>query len=319
MVKEVRKVISFGKSSFVVSLPKKWVTRHNVEKGSVLYLSEHDNSIILTTHEQPEDEEKSITIDIKDYDSYQIQRLINSAYISNYREIKLVGKNLRNMSEQVLDIIHNLIALEVLEFDSTQISTKDFLDMNKIDIIEIVRKMDIVTRSMVKDMLLCFEDDLSKNIKLRDKDVNRLSYLNFRAIRYALEHQSAVLKKYDLRAKDLLNLYWTAYHLEQIADEAKRISRSIIISTKAKDYKIEIETILENLKTYYLSAFKYLISKERTLAIKLSTKKRAISDSIDDLYFKVELDAHGYYLLDRARRMLGSIHELNRLTYQRVD
>ena len=39
------------------------------------------------------DIEKSITIDIKDYDSYQIQRLINSAYISNYREIKLVGKS----------------------------------------------------------------------------------------------------------------------------------------------------------------------------------------------------------------------------------
>ena len=106
----------------------------------MLYLTEHDNSIILTLNEQPEEEDSKITIDIKDYDSYQIQRLINAAYIANYREIKIVGRNLRNMSEAVLDIIHNLIALEVLEFDSTQISTKDFLDMNKIDIIEVVRK-----------------------------------------------------------------------------------------------------------------------------------------------------------------------------------
>ena len=319
MVKEVRKVISFGKSSFVVSLPKKWVSQHNIEKGSVLYLTEHDNSIILTLNEQPEEEDSKITIDIKDYDSYQIQRLINAAYIANYREIKIVGRNLRNMSEAVLDIIHNLIALEVLEFDSTQISTKDFLDMNKIDIIEVVRKMDIVTRYMVKDMISCFDDDISKNIQLRDKDVNRLSYLNFRAIRYGLDHQSAVLKKYDLRAKDLLNLYWTAYHLEQVADEAKRISRSIINSKEVRKHKQEITDILEDLKTYYLSAFKYLLARDRHSAIKVSTKKQGISQAIDDIYFKVKLDAHGYYLLDRARRMLGAIHELNRLTYQRVD
>ena len=42
---EFRKIIAFGKSSFVVSLPKAWMVAHNLVKGDVVYLEEEDDDL----------------------------------------------------------------------------------------------------------------------------------------------------------------------------------------------------------------------------------------------------------------------------------
>ena len=44
---EVRKLIQFGGNSYVISLPKKWIKLHSLEKGDPIYLDFDKDRIIL--------------------------------------------------------------------------------------------------------------------------------------------------------------------------------------------------------------------------------------------------------------------------------
>ncbi|MEM0489260.1 MAG: AbrB/MazE/SpoVT family DNA-binding domain-containing protein, partial [Candidatus Bathyarchaeia archaeon] len=46
--REVRKIQFTGKSTFIVSLPKRWVTRMGLGAGSRLIIMEQGESLILT-------------------------------------------------------------------------------------------------------------------------------------------------------------------------------------------------------------------------------------------------------------------------------
>ena len=257
---EYRKLISFGKSSFVISLPKAWINKHKLVKGNLLYLQESETDLIISPKDREEAEDREATINVDGKTMLQITREINAAYIENNRRIILMGKQLEEKSKDLLVEIRQLIALEVMEFDSKKIVTKDFLNMNKISIIELIKKIDIIIRSMISDCGKCFDSKSSDHIELRDLDVNRLSFLVFRAIRYGYRHQSLMLKSHNLRAIDLLNHYLLTFHLENIADEAKRISRAMVkvdLKGKEKDDFLALltqaeELYIHNIKSFYL-------------------------------------------------------------------
>jgi len=137
---EYRKLIAFGKSSYVISLPKAWIRQQKMKKGDLIYLEERENSLLLSSKIQGSPEPKKITISVDNKKIPQIRREVNAAYIENYREIALVGKQLKQQSAELLDMARSLIALEVLEITTEKIVTKDFLDMDKVSIKELIKK-----------------------------------------------------------------------------------------------------------------------------------------------------------------------------------
>jgi phosphate uptake regulator len=313
---EYRKLISFGKSSFVISLPKSWINKHKLVKGDLLYLQESETDLIISPKEQEESEDREITINVDGKTMLQLTREINAAYIENNRIIKLNGKELEAKSKDLLVEIRQLIALEVMEFDSKKIVTKDFLNMHKISILELIKKIDIIIRSMISDCSKCFESNSSEHIELRDLDVNRLSFLVFRTIRYGYRHQSLMLKAHNLRAIDLLNLYLLTFHLEHIADEAKRISRAIVkVKLKVKE-KEDFLNLLKQAEELYLHNIKAFYANSASEGLKKSMIKTQLIQDANKYYEKMTKNGHNSYMVDRFRRLVGSIHEMGRLSYQ---
>ena len=45
---EFRKLIAFGKTSFVMSIPKAWVVKNNLKKGDLLSLEEDKDHLIIS-------------------------------------------------------------------------------------------------------------------------------------------------------------------------------------------------------------------------------------------------------------------------------
>ncbi|MDO8656905.1 MAG: PhoU domain-containing protein, partial [Nanoarchaeota archaeon] len=246
----------------------------------------------------------------------QLRRELNAAYIENYREIIFKGKDLKEKSEEILQFIRDLIALEVLELDSTKIVTRDFLDMEKVSIIQLVKKMDIIVRSMLKDCIESFTEKNAENIELRDHDVNRISFLLYRVIRYGMRNQSKIFKNYNLTTVNLLNFYWMTFHLEVIADEAKRIARSMQKLSISKIKQQEFIALIRQAELFYLDMIKahYDANKER--AFELSNRKIPLVNAVNKFYDGIKDTKDVSYMVDRFRRLVSSIHELDRLTYQ---
>ena len=314
---EYRKIISFGKNSFVVSIPKPWIRQNKLGKGDLIYIEENETYLVL--HPRPKEnqkEERTITITVDKKSISQIQRELIPAYINNNRTIILVGEDLKKKAATIEPIIQNLIALEIMEQTSTKIVARDFLDMKDISIMELIRKMDVITRAMLEDCLNMYEEDTYTSINHRDKDVNRLSYLIFRAINFGFENPTYMLKKYKLDSHDLLHYYLLTHHLEATADDVRRIARYMQKTSMDPENQKKFTSLLAKAKQNYLDTLKAFYTQQTDLAQKVAERKANIIKECEQFIEKHKQDEWIGSLVTHFKRLIANIHKLGRIVYE---
>ncbi len=314
---EYRKIISFGKSSYVISLPKGWVRQHRLKKGDLVYVDETGNSLVLQPR-QSEDaqQEKEVAISVNGKPINHIQRELVAAYIDNAKTIVLSGSEIAQKASQIEPIIQNLIALEIMEQSSSRIMAKDFLNMEEISTANLIRKMDMIVKSMMQDSLTVFEQDVYENVNHRDRDVNRLMYLIFRAVRYGMEHQASVMKKFKTDANGLLQTYLVAQYIESIGDEVRRVARYMRQVRLSKSKQEQFLTLLGEVKDNYFNTVKAYYTNDVVLAHTISDRKKYIIEQCDAFYLDNRNVMYIAYMVDRLKRMISTVHKLGRIVCQ---
>ena len=317
---EYRKLISFGKNSFVVSLPKPWVIQNKLIKGDLIHVEDSGNSLVLSKKvEESELSEKQNVISIDGKSIQLIERELNSAYISNCRTIILQGKEVKSRIKEFQSLVQNLIALEIMEQTSESIVAKDFLNMDKVSIMELIKKMDVIARTMLKETCNIFEEDNYEHINIRDRDMNRLYFLLYRSILYNLDNPTKAMKSFQFNTIDLFKLNRAGYYLEGIADEARRIARFARTIKVSKEDKKVIESMLEESYEYYLHTIKAFYNKDMSSAYALSEKKKWFSNNITELECDKNSVENYCMMTSRIRRLISHIHNFGRLVYTIVD
>lgn len=264
----MRKVISFGKNSHIITLPKEWVVKNKVSQGDVVSLKDNGDGLIVQAHLQPvKSPEKYLTINVDGKGLKKIKAEIFSAYLCNASTMEIIGNGLSTLAEEIKGIIHSLAGLEVLEQTSTKLVAKDLINVQEISLKATIRRMDIITKSMIEDLFLCAQScgveakspgPLAENLEQRDKEVNRLYYLALRVISGALNEPSS-MQELKLTPLALHHCYLIIVRLERIADQAKGIVADLPVacfSGRAKQDFLELLKLLferynDTLKAYY--------------------------------------------------------------------
>jgi phosphate uptake regulator len=313
---DLRKLIAFGKNSFVISLPKQWIKQNKLEKGDHICVQESTEKLILSPHSVEErTEEKEITILVDGKSLKQIKRDIINAYVLNNKTICLRGDEIKEKAQELQDIIQGLIALEVMEQTTTSIIARDFLNLESVSLKTLIRKMDIITRSMWSDCEKMFNEDIHKNIEHRDKDVNKLAFLIFRIVRFGLENPYMMKQKLELSTLDLLQMWLVAYNLESIGDEAKRVARYMHRIKLPKEKQEEFLKILTMLKENYLRMLKAYYDKDIKLADVALDKRMDIVNVAEEFYLKNrDVDWIGF-LIERTKAAAGHTTSIGRAMY----
>jgi phosphate uptake regulator len=316
-MKEYRKLISFGKNSFVISLPKSWITQNKLIKGDLIHVEDDGHNLLLSRKDlkkEIKDKTKVINIDGRDLDT--VQREINSSYILNFRSIILKGDSVRDNIRELQSYFHNLIALEVMEQTPNSLIAKDFLNMDKVSVEEIIRKMDIVTRTMLNEACEDFTEKTYKNVNDRDIDVNRLYYLLYRASLYNLDNPLKGLKNFKLSSIDLVNYLFTGYYIEGIADEVRRTARYSCKLKLSENGKNDLMKILNLIKDNYLETMKIFYARDSEKALKLAAKKLELNIKIDEFEKKNHGTEYLSSTIGRMRRLISFTHSVGRMVYQ---
>lgn len=313
---EYRRLISFGKSSFVVSLPKEWIGQNNLKKGDLIYLQESGPNLLLSkkeSDEKIEEREKIIYVDGKS--AYTIGREVCSTYIQNYPRIVLRGKEIKNKVKELQNIVQSLIALEIMEQTSDTIIAKDFLNMDSVSVEELIRKMDLVTRTMMKEAQLIFDEDNYESLNERDQDVNRLYFLLYRSILYNLRNPMKALRNFKLSGLDLLRAQFIGFYIEAIADEVRRTVRHAHKLNMPVQTKQQVQEYLVKMYDYYTTVMKAAYNKDTELAFKQAELKRGFDKELDALEENVQKIPGFNRVLNRLLRMTSLIHNLGRILY----
>jgi len=277
-----RKVIKFGKTSYVVSLPIKWLRTHNLEKGSLLDVNERHSSLIISPTSKLNTVRGHVIIVNDDSDVLTLFNKIKSAYLTNYDVIRLKGTNLSRVYNDVIKILSGLQALEIVSYSEDEIVIKDYLDKDSIVITDVVLKSNLLLRKMFEQLPIIQSDKLSKlntkdssqksedainNVILTDIDVNKSNNFILKLVNYKSNKFSDDTEKLTIISK-------ISTYLELIGDELKRIARL------KKSEEMDSSRIIKDVYEYYNNAFeiahKFLNNENEDISSIVKLKDRLI-------------------------------------------
>ena len=284
----VRKLISFGKGSYIISMPKNWVEKNNLKKGDLISVNDDGSELVVTANQQEKKlESKEISIDAKGKHLELLKSEIVSSYLNGYDTISISFDSNSKEAIKIKGIMRNLSGLEIMEQTSTRIVAKNLININEISIKNIIRRMDVITRAIMEDVVLCYTKQCSyESIYPRDTDVNRLFFLGSRVIKNAIKNpriaKSLGIEPWHLHCDSMVIM-----RLERVADRQKRIARYLDMSNLDRATMAELEKIHSIICESYNETMKsyYSQDKQISLQIEVSNKdKTAMCDKLLEDY-----------------------------------
>src|SRR5918996_1126961 len=183
---EVRKIQFTGKSTFVLSLPKKWVNELNLKAGDpVTIIREPNNTLSIIsdiTRSSIESVDEATVQVLKDEGANSLKRKIVSMYLAGYNIINLKSKFGRInpvQREGARDVVRrNLVGTEIIADSSDLITIQVLITLPELSINTAVRRMFLLATSMHRDAMTALTElnsELASAIIRSDDEVDRFS------------------------------------------------------------------------------------------------------------------------------------------------
>ena len=303
---EYRKLIKFGKNSFVISLPKNWLNQNKLKKGDLLYVNESDEGLSISSKNNEKKEFKKITIDTGNKSLKRIHSEIISSYLNNYDEIHLDGDNIKENAVQIKEFLNKLAGLEVIEQTKTKIVVKDLLDKGSISVTKLIRRVDMIIRGMLDDSILSINEDNYESIYQRDHDINRLVFLLQRILRSCLDVPCVNKTEEKMDNFKIIMFFEISVHLERIGDQTKRIARYVIKLKSNDKTKKDLEILYEKIKKLYLDAMKAFYTDDKELTYEVIEEGSKLVDECN-VFLKKYPGMNKGMITDYMKRMISCI------------
>src|SRR5436305_12949701 len=228
---EGRKLQLTGGSTFVVSLPKRWVTDAGLKAGDTVFLEPQvDGAVSIRAHpaEKPLARRRVFEEKGEERRDHLLRKLIG-AYIAGFGYIEIrfkpeAGPFVRRVAR---DFSRMVIGPEVIEESRNSVVIQDLSDTAELSAEKCLRRMHLTVRAMHEDALQALrtqDDALARDVSQRDQDVDRLYWMV--AKQYNLAHTPGGSAP-DSRGKEELHNYRLIAKLfERIGDHAERIART---------------------------------------------------------------------------------------------
>lgn len=285
---EVRKIQFTGKSTYIISLPKKWVTSLNLKAGSQIIVFQQNGSLILTPKEiaKPSPQPTDATTMISNKDNPDtITRKIISLYLVGYNLIRVktkderIGALQRNAIKELAR--KKLVGTEIIAESSNEIKLQILLSYPELSMENALRRMCLIATSMHEDAIQALKDlnkKLAQEVTQLDDEVDRFSLYIIRQLKAAVQN-SKIIKDVGLEdPKDCLGYRVIVKFVERIADHAAKIAENVRL-LKEKPSNTVLEKFSE-MSTFARSVFENsinsLFKKDYTLADDVVLKAKDI-------------------------------------------
>jgi phosphate uptake regulator len=266
---ETRKLVRTGAETYTLSLPKEWVKKNKLNKGDLLFIHQNKSYLEIRPAEGKETkEEKEVVITIDGKDISTLRRETISAYINNYNKFVFIGESLDGKLDDIRGVLNNFLALEILEHTEKRLVVKDYLDLKEFSLDNIIRRMDMLVRSIIIDSKNSFEKKaVHENLRLRDYEVDKLFFLLNRLVRSR-----------DISPKEAISYFWIAKTLEGISDDVKEIAEEF---EKAGDRAVLKK--YNAVEEYYKEAVKAYMKNDKHLADKLISQRSSMIEELNQI------------------------------------
>lgn len=227
---ETRKVQVTGKSTYVVSLPKKWVTSVQLRNGdSVVLVPLPDGTMLINPKlKKSEREQTKKVIMVDSNDNEQLFRKFIGAYLAGYNliEFRTNGNSPKNVRQDIRDLTHSVIGPQLIEESSNVMVLRDLLDSSDFSMVKGIKRMYMIARDMHQDaigILSTRNKDMAEDVQSRDQEVDKLYWMISKQYNQIIR-DVFFADKMGVSTIEAQGYLLVARTLERVADHAGRIA-----------------------------------------------------------------------------------------------
>jgi phosphate uptake regulator len=294
-----RSIVKQGAATMMISLPSKWIKKHNLSKGDELEIEERDGSITLSL--EPSKHKRETTINITTSIESIIRTTITNAYRLGYDKISINFKD-KEAPKIIKDIVErNLPGFEIIKRTDTHCEIESVTEPSNEQFDNIFSKM----LMNIDELFAIAEDALNgKKREFEDTERNIMKYDNFcrrvlhktknfdvsmliwtfhteiihaqREIYYLIKYLSENKTKSDKKAQEFLALCKEIYNMLKIVYEKKDIVQVEKVHEKNKELNKQFKELMKKTDNPILIHYifnagrKFYLSSSRFVAVLLS-------------------------------------------------
>ena len=246
---EVRKVQTTAAGTFLVTIPKDWVSKMGLEKRDLVYMElEGEDLVVSPVNNRQATQSRPLDID-KVRDKKMLELSIGASYIQGHDVTEVVSKNkmLPEQKRWIRETVDNLIGVEVAEEYSDRVVLQNLVDPRMFDLDKSMKKFSDSSLAVLGDAIVGLRKGdraLAQDAYERGYQSTKLYKLLMRLALQILRNRKLrdELKVYDIdglvsrtmAVKDLGRSAYYAYRVAQHVTEVEVKPDSVTVSAVDK-------------------------------------------------------------------------------------
>ncbi len=293
---EGRKLQLAGGSTYLVSLPKRWVVKAGLKAGDTVFVDMTPNgtvSVFPKSGEKPQVRRK-IFDEREDVVREHLLRKLVGAYVSGYGliEVRFPPHRAAFVRQVAREFCRLVIGPEVIEEGRNMILVQDLSDAKDLSSEKCLRRMHLTVRVMLEDAVTALKtsnETTAKDVADRSQDVNRLYWVV--AKQYHLAHLHPLQSPSNGDASSVHAHRLVAKLLERIGFHAERIASTFPVLAKDRTIDPKIMKEIEEARTSVVElldkAFQAVITHDMALANRTIDARVDYQKLVDGLSHRV--------------------------------
>jgi phosphate uptake regulator len=281
-----RRIMSLGRSSMVISLPKNWMQLNELNKGDVVSLAiQRDRSLVVYPGVEKKPEPKEITLKIEEKEDEELiaQKIIGS-FLNGYSGVTLISEKIFSIPQRkAIRNIAGRLYMRIMESDSKGVYMQTLTDESKASLDQAIQRMHLISYSMCEDVFNSLKDNdlsLAKSVFSLDDDVDHFSFFILRILRNAAQN-TVLANELRIDTIDCMDYQTLVHRIEHAANYIADIARHIIMMNGAKQkipddlLQLMVDEGMEAVDLY-VKAFNTFFSRDVKFSVEIMERKRGI-------------------------------------------
>ncbi len=286
---ETRKVQLTGGGTFIISLPREWIKKNNIGKGSRLVLKQLPDGSLLIMPAERGVEARELVARIKFAPELSLRALfreIVSYYVLGFDTIiiEVTAKEAADLvSDEIREFINDrMIDLEIVEDTKNKLVLKCFSDHRTLSAYDIIRRMHRTTDYMIDDIVTALKRWGDRECRIRylqrvvklDNEVDRFYLYLVRQLNAALAGRIRLTEIGIDTYVEVSLIGMVGKFIERVGDHAENIANSLLNNNyHLNDYLTsELVRVITNSRKLYNESMKSLYKRDCKRAHEIADK-----------------------------------------------
>ncbi len=326
---ETRRVQITGKSSYIVSIPKRWVEELGLKpKDEVMIVRHGISSIQIMPKHMLKQQQRDATIHVGSKSSADsVLRDLISLYLLGYSIINIRAEQGR-LTPELKKVVKEsarrlLMGAEVTADSMDNITIQVLLNVMELSIDNAFKRMLLLTKSMLKESLLAVKEsnaELAREVIAGDDEVDRFSFYIVRQLNIAVENEYLLADMGLSKLAHCLDYRLIVKSVERIADHATGIAQQALENSERVDDDImnriidvsnEIINVLDETSLALFKMDAYEAKGAITKAKSIIESEKVLMDG-----FRYSSDRTSYkvrFILENVKRIAEYVSDIGEL------